>query len=87
MSSLDEALEVRKQDSQIPILCTEIVDEEFLSKALEERITLTVDSISYLEAIGDSGHQRSSALEVRHMLIVRSADVIICIEDVLAIDR
>ena len=48
VSSLDEALEVRKQNSEIPILCTEIIDEDVLNIAVDANITLTIDSLSYL---------------------------------------
>ena len=51
VSNLDEALEIRKYNKDIGILCTEIIDVDFLDVAIKNNITLTIDSINYLKNI------------------------------------
>ena len=53
VSSLDEAVEVRKQNTQIPVLCTEIIDENLIDIALENNVTLTIDNINYLKKLNE----------------------------------
>lgn len=48
VSSLDEALEVRKHFSNIPILCLEPIEAEFISIAAQNHITITIDNIDDL---------------------------------------
>lgn len=51
VSSLDEAISVRKINKTIPILCTEIIEESYINEAIKNNITLTVDNIDYLKNI------------------------------------
>ena len=52
VSSLDEAMMIRKINKKIPILCTEIIDEDLIEVALDNNITLTIDNLDYLKKIG-----------------------------------
>ena len=54
VSSLDEALEIRNYNKNIPILCTEIIDEDEVSVAIKNNVTLTVDNVDYLKKINES---------------------------------
>lgn len=49
VSSLDEALEVRKHFSDIPILCLEPIESEFISIADQNHITITIDNMDDLK--------------------------------------
>lgn len=52
VSSLDEAVAVRKINKDIPVLCLEPIAVEFLDVAIKNNITLTVDSLeSFIEVI------------------------------------
>lgn len=51
VSSLDEAIEIRKYHKEIPILCTEIIDEDCLEEAIQGHITLTVDNLEFLKKL------------------------------------
>jgi len=51
VSSLEEALGVRKYLSDTPILCLEPIDLEFLDDVINFDITMTVDSLEYLEEL------------------------------------
>ncbi len=51
VSSLDEALEVRKHFSDIPILCLEPIATEFISIADQNHITITIDNLDDLKDI------------------------------------
>lgn len=49
VSSLEEALQVRKYALETPILVLEPVDLEFIDDAINNRITLTIDSLDYIK--------------------------------------
>ena len=49
VSYLEEALEVRKQNVDIPILCLQPIDLENLNVAIKNKITLTIPDLEYLE--------------------------------------
>jgi len=51
VSNLEEALEIRKINKQIPILCLEPIDVEYLVLCSTNDITITVSSESYVELI------------------------------------
>ena len=51
VSSLDEALEIRKQIKDIPILCLGIINVEYLFLCLEKNITVTISNLEYLEEL------------------------------------
>lgn len=47
VSSLEEALEARKYVKEIPILCLEPIDLEFIDDCVNHEITITVESLDY----------------------------------------
>ena len=51
VSNIDEAIEIRKYNEDIPILITEIIDSDLIEVAIKNNITLTVDSLDYLKKI------------------------------------
>lgn len=51
VSSLDEAMEVRKYNKDIGVLITEIIDIDLIDKAIDNNITLTIDNLDYLKNI------------------------------------
>ena len=51
VSSLEEALTIRKFNKDIPILCTEIIDLDCIKDAIKNKITLTIHDIDYLKEI------------------------------------
>ena len=53
VSSLDEAIEIREYNKDIPVLCTEIIDNDLIETALKNNITLTVESLNYLKELKD----------------------------------
>lgn len=53
VSSLDEALEVRKYNSEIGVLVTEIIDSDLIDTAIKNNITLTVEDLEYLKLLKD----------------------------------
>lgn len=54
ISNLDEALEVRKYNKDIPVLCLEPIDVEFLDLCEKNNITITVSSYEYVNKIKDT---------------------------------
>ena len=53
VSSLDEAVKIRKDYQIIPILCTEVIDIGLVPTAIDYKVTLTIDSLAYLKVIGN----------------------------------
>lgn len=51
VSSLEEALEVRKYNSEIPILVLEPIDLDFIDDAINGKVTLTVADLEYLKQL------------------------------------
>ena len=51
VSSLEEALEIRKEIRDIPILVLGIVDVEFIDVCIKNRITITISSKEYVEML------------------------------------
>lgn len=51
VSSLEEALLVRKYTQDIPVLVLEPVDVEFIDDVLNNKITITVESLDYLKSL------------------------------------
>lgn len=52
VSSLDEALEIRK-DFSIPILCLGIIDTKYIDICIENNIDITIPSLNYFREIKD----------------------------------
>ena len=51
VSSLEEAISVRKYNQDIPILVLEPIDIEHLSTIIDNNITITVDSLNYTKSL------------------------------------
>lgn len=51
VSSLDEALEIRKYIDDIPILCLETINTSYLNLCIKNNITITISNMDYLEKI------------------------------------
>lgn len=51
VSSLEEALEIRKYNTDIPILILEPIDPEYLYDCITNNIAITVESLDYIEKI------------------------------------
>lgn len=50
-SSLEECLNIRKRNSEIPILCLEPIDHDFLNVAEKENITITIPDMDYFNKL------------------------------------
>lgn len=64
VSSAEEALAVREQNGEIPILVLEPVTSEFFDVAEQQKITLTVDSLERFEEILKSGRKLSVHIKI-----------------------
>lgn len=53
VSSLEEAIEIRKYNVEIPILVLEPIDLEFVDDAINNKVTLTIESLEYLKALNE----------------------------------
>ena len=51
VSSLEEAMQIRRYSKEIPVLCTEIIDLDCIDVAINNNITLTIHDYEYLEKI------------------------------------
>ena len=51
VATLDEALEIRKDYSKIPILVLEPIDLDYIDKAIYYDITITVENLKYLKEL------------------------------------
>lgn len=51
VSNLDEAIEIRKLNKEIPILCLQPINVEFLNMCSKYNITITVSSYEYVKKI------------------------------------
>lgn len=51
VSTLEEAMTIRKYNKDIPIICTEIIDLDCIEIAIKNKITLTIHDIDYLKQI------------------------------------
>ena len=51
VATLDEALEIRKEINNIPILCLGIIPIEYIEKCIENDITITISNFQYLEKL------------------------------------
>jgi alanine racemase len=52
-ATLDEALEIREDLKDIPILCLGIIDEQYIDVCIKNDITITVDNCDYVKAISN----------------------------------
>ena len=51
VATLDEALEIRKEVTDIPILCLGIVPIEYIQECIKNNITITISNMEYLNSI------------------------------------
>lgn len=51
VATLEEALIIRKEIKDIPILCLGVIPLEYIKEAINNNITLTINSLEYLEEI------------------------------------
>lgn len=51
VSSLEEAIQARHYTTEIPILCLEVIDLEFIDDVINYDITLTVESLEYFKKL------------------------------------
>lgn len=51
VSSLEEAIMIRKYNREIPILCLEVIDLDYIFDCINNNVTITVESLEYLEAL------------------------------------
>ena len=79
-NTLKEAIEVRKYNQSIPILINKRVDSEFIYDAINNNVTITIDSYGYLEQLNEL--DLKDDLKV-HILVNNNANVIGLNEDEL----
>lgn len=53
VATLGEALQIRKEILDIPILCLGVISPEVICEAIQNNITVTISSLSYLKEILD----------------------------------
>ena len=51
VATLDEALEIRKEITDVPILCLGIIDVKYLDICIKNNITITINNLDYLSKI------------------------------------
>lgn len=51
VSSLEEAIDIRKYNTEIPVLVLEPIDLDFIDDVINNKVTLTVDSLKYLKLL------------------------------------
>ena len=51
VSSLEEAINIRKYNLSIPILCLEPIEIEYIYDAINNNVTVTVESLHYLQEL------------------------------------
>ena len=51
VSSLDEAIDIRKYNSSIPILILSPISLDFIDDAISHKVTITVDNLEYLKLL------------------------------------
>ena len=51
VATLDEAMEIRKELKEIPILCLGVISKEYIQICREENITITISSLEYMKEL------------------------------------
>lgn len=51
VSSLEEAISIRKYNMDIPILCLEPIETEYIYDAINNNVTITIENLDYLEEL------------------------------------
>ena len=65
VATLDEALEIRKDFNNIPILCLGIIPIQYVEKCIENEITITISNSDY---INELLKQTSKNIKVKYCL-------------------
>lgn len=52
VATLDEAIEIRNELKEIPILCLGVINKEYIKTCEKENITITINSLEYMEELG-----------------------------------
>lgn len=52
VSSLEEAIQIRKYNQNVPILCLEPIPVDYIKETIAHKVTLTISSLSYLKKLG-----------------------------------
>ena len=53
VSSLEEALDIRKYNMEIPILCLEPIEIEYVYDAINNNVAITIESLEYLQELNE----------------------------------
>ena len=56
VATLEEALEIRKEIKDIPILCLGIIPSNYIDKCIENNITVTISNLDYLNEVLANNH-------------------------------
>lgn len=51
VATLEEALEIRKEIKETPVLCLGVIHKEYIEKCEENNIAITINSLEYLQSI------------------------------------
>ena len=51
VATLEEALQIRKEIPDVPILCLGVIHKEYLDRCVQNNITITINSLEYLKSI------------------------------------
>ena len=51
VATLDEAIEIRKELKEIPILCLGIINKDYIQICAKENITVTISSLNYMKEL------------------------------------
>lgn len=65
VATLDEALIIRKEIKEIPILCLGIIDEEYIEESEKNDITITISSLEYLNRIINVSKNKSIKCHIK----------------------
>lgn len=57
VATLDEAIEIRRKIADIPILCLGIVNQKYIDICIKNNITITINSIDYLNKLLKHEHR------------------------------
>ena len=52
VATLDEAMEIRKDIKDTPILCLGIIDAKYINVCIENNITVTISNLDYIKKLG-----------------------------------
>ena len=58
VATLDEAIEIRKDIKNIPILCLGIIPLEYIEKCIENNIIITISNLEYLNELINKGIEK-----------------------------